>query len=116
MKTILVVDDEYSIVETVCEILTWEGYRCVKAADGRAGLALLAQERPALVLLDYMMPHMDGLQMLAAMKQNPDFSRVPVVMMSAAPLYLPQEQQLWDELLRKPFGLNQLLKAVKRFT
>jgi hypothetical protein len=36
-------------------------------------------------------------------------------MMSAAPLYLPREQQLWDELLRKPFGLNQLLKAVKRF-
>jgi CheY-like chemotaxis protein len=115
VKTILVVDDEYSIVETVCEILTWEGYRCVKAADGLAGLAMLAQERPALVLLDYMMPLMDGLQMLQAMKQDPEYSRIPVVLMTAAPMRIAREAQLWDALLRKPFGLQQLMTAVQRF-
>ena len=65
MATVLVVDDEFGIAELFDAILTDEGYRVLTAINGRHGLEMLAQERPDLVFLDYMMPVMDGAAMLA---------------------------------------------------
>lgn len=113
MKTILVVDDEFSIVDAVCEILAWEGYKAVGAENGVAGLAALGREKPDLVLLDFMMPLMDGVQMLRAMRQHPEYRTIPVVMVTAAPQGLPRGEKLWDALLPKPFEIEQLLKTVR---
>jgi CheY-like chemotaxis protein len=113
MKTILVVDDEFSIVDAVCEILAWEGYRAVGAENGKAGLVAMAQERPDLVLLDFMMPVMDGVQMLHAMRQHPEYRHIPVIMVTAAPQGLPRGEPLWNALLPKPFEIEQLLKTVR---
>jgi CheY-like chemotaxis protein len=113
MKTILIVDDEFSIVETLKEIVEWEGYRVITAPNGQAGLVAAEQEHPALVLLDYMMPVMDGLQMLEKVRTHDGLAATPVIMMTAAPLGIPSAQKRWDALLLKPFDAEQLTRAIR---
>jgi CheY-like chemotaxis protein len=111
--TILIVDDELSIAETLGEILAWEGYAVQMAPNGRAALSELERNVPGLVLLDYMMPVMDGLELLQIMRQRPELARVPVILMTAARLALPSEQQKFDALLRKPFEIDSVLRLVR---
>lgn len=113
-KTVLVVDDEFSIVETVGEILSWEGYQVITAAHGQAGLEQVRAQKPALVLLDYMMPVMDGLQMLRGLRDDQAIAATPVIMMTAAPLGIPESEKRWDALLLKPFEANELLRLIQR--
>jgi two-component system chemotaxis response regulator CheY len=114
MKTILVVDDEFSIAETVAEVIAFAGYQTVCAANGRAGLDAARSARPALILLDYMMPVMDGLQMLARVRADPDLREIPVVMMTAAPLGIADASRRWDALLIKPFDATQLVRTIRK--
>jgi CheY-like chemotaxis protein len=114
MKTILIVDDEFSIVETLSEILAFAGYAAVSAPNGRAGLEAARAHRPAVILLDYMMPVMDGLQMLARLRADPDLREIPVVMMTAAPLGIPDPTRRWDALLIKPFDAPRLTGTIDR--
>jgi two-component system response regulator VicR len=72
MKTILVVDDEYALVESITELLQEEGYRVVSAGNGRDGLAMLQKEKPDLVLVDFMMPIADGKELVGGMRSLAD--------------------------------------------
>jgi CheY-like chemotaxis protein len=114
VKTLVIIDDEFSIVETLTEVLEWTGYRVLTAANGQAGLDLVHAERPALVLLDYMMPVMDGLQMLEKLRQHDGLAATPVIMMTAAPLGIPSAQRRWDALLLKPFDAEQLTRTIHK--
>jgi len=114
MKTILVVDDEFDIVDVLSDLLTAEGYRVVTASNGREGLTRAAEAHPDLILLDRMMPVVDGAEMLRLLRQEPELDRIPVIMMSAA-----EGRRLAQELgcaafLKKPFDLNTLLETVAR--
>ncbi|MEX2220041.1 MAG: response regulator, partial [Phycisphaerales bacterium] len=84
MKTILIVEDMAIFREPLEAVLRREGYRVVCAADGQEGLAAMAGEVPAAVLLDLSLPVMSGQAMLAKMRENPRLARVPVVVLSAA--------------------------------
>jgi CheY-like chemotaxis protein len=113
MPTILVVDDEPAVRELVVEVLRLEGYAAVGAADGRAALAALERVAPALVLMDVMMPGLDGRGAYLAMRARPAGAAVPVVLMSAAadPARLPPGAAAF---LAKPFDLDELLGLVAR--
>jgi CheY-like chemotaxis protein len=114
MQTILIVDDEYTIAETLSEILAYEGFEPRTAANGQLGLESMEAKRPDLVLLDYMMPVMDGMKMIRAMKADPRWARIPVILMTAAP---PKALQAfaatWDALLRKPFDADHMMKVIR---
>jgi CheY-like chemotaxis protein len=84
MATVLVVEDEFGIADPEA-VLDDEGHSILMAANGKLGLEMLAQERPHLVFLDYMMPVMDGASMLRSMTADPSFRDIPVVMMSSLP-------------------------------
>lgn len=112
-QSILIVDDEFSLAETLAEILAWEGYVIVTAPNGRVALTEMEKAAPSLVLLDFMMPVMDGLEMLRWMRQRPGLERIPVILMTAAHLALPPEQRQYDALLRKPFEVSAVLKLVR---
>lgn len=111
-RTILVVDDEFSILETLVELLTWEGYDTMTAGDGEAAIVALEQRTPDLVLLDYMMPAMDGMRVLERMRADVRWATVPVVFMTAA--RLPQTEKRWSAVLNKPFETTKLLATVRR--
>jgi CheY-like chemotaxis protein len=110
--TILIVDDEFSIVETLGEILTWEGYAVVMAPNGRAALEEIQRAAPDLVILDFMMPIMDGLEMLRELRRDPRHEKLPVILMSAARA-LPGEPRQYDALLRKPFEVSAVLALLR---
>jgi CheY-like chemotaxis protein len=114
MAPILIVDDEFGIVEAIEGFLQDEGYRTATALNGRQALEKMSQERPCLVLLDYMLPVLNGAAVLEAMKNDPHLRKIPVVLMSASP------ERMWKhlpatEFLPKPFGLVQLLDVVHRY-
>lgn len=115
MRSILVVDDEYGIAEVLNAILSDEGYRVATAINGRQGLTRLAEMTPDIVLLDYMMPILDGAGMLSAMAAEPIYRAIPVIMMSAL-----DEPQIIDRcagyvaFLRKPFKSAAVVNVVSR--
>jgi CheY-like chemotaxis protein len=109
-KVVLVVDDEFAIVEAVEEILTWEGYTVRTAPNGRVALDLMSKERVDLVLMDMMMPMMGGVETATAMKGDARLRDIPIVAMSAAPA--PQDD-LWVARLRKPFGFERLIRTLR---
>jgi CheY-like chemotaxis protein len=83
MKTILLVDDEYALVENLTDLLQEEGYRVVSAANGKDGLARAVAETPDLVITDFMMPIADGRELVRGLRNIPQFRSTPIVMMSA---------------------------------
>lgn len=113
-QTILIVDDEFSIVETLAEVLSWEGYVVLTAPDGRAALESIERSTPSLVLVDYMMPVLDGVGFMRALRSDARYVRLPVILMTAARALPAGDERQYDALLRKPFEVATLLDQVRR--
>jgi CheY-like chemotaxis protein len=111
--TILVVDDEPLIRDVIVDVLQDEGYGVVTADDGHAALELVRQEAPALVLMDVMMPRMDGRAAFRAMREHAHGDGVPIILMSAMAEPANLDPQI-TAFLRKPLDLDQLLALVSR--
>ena len=112
MKTVLVVDDEFDLASTVRAILEGEGYRVDVCATGREAIDRLKAGRPDLVLLDVMLPGVDGYGVLQSIRQAPGLADVPVVLMNSYPPKAGGGG--WQGFLRKPFSLGSLLDAVRQ--
>jgi CheY-like chemotaxis protein len=113
MATVLVVDDEFGIAELFEAILEDEGHRVLTASNGRHGLEVLAKERPDVVFLDYMMPVMDGANMLRRMTADQKLQHIPVVMMSSIPEAAVAERcSGYVKFMRKPFYVSQVTDVV----
>lgn len=113
MTTVLIVDDEPVLRAVLHEVLVEEGYTVLEAADGRAMLALVERNRPDLVLMDVMMPGLDGRDAYQALRGRPDPAAVPVVMMSAA-VHPTGLDPTFAAFVPKPFVLDHLLAVVTR--
>src|SRR6184192_859305 len=113
---ILVADDDQSLVRTLTWILKENGYDVVTAPGGENLLGRLEEERPQLLLLDIMMPKVDGLQLLQKMKADDRFRDLPVLMISSMP---PEEATVRSlglgaaDFIPKPFRVRELLARVK---
>jgi CheY-like chemotaxis protein len=108
---ILVIDDEFGIGELLRDLLTDEGHEVLLAINGRQGLEVMAQARPALVLLDFMMPVLDGAAVLKAMSANPALSQIPVILMSSLPeATINARTRGHTHYVRKPFRIEDILK------
>lgn len=114
MRTVLVVDDEFGTVEVLVAALEDAGYRVLTAANGRRALERLEENKPDLVISDFMMPLMDGTALVTAMRTNASFRDIPVIMMSAAPeAALRKHLDGYEAFLRKPFRIPALLEIVR---
>jgi CheY-like chemotaxis protein len=111
VKTVLVVDDEPVLRVLMREILQDEGYAVLDAADGRGMLELLQGVHPDLVLMDVMMPGVDGREAYQALRSRTDLPDLPVVMMSAAVQPGKLDHSI-AAFLRKPFDLTELVELV----
>ncbi len=112
-RTVLLVDDEHAIVEALGEILAWDGYAVKTAANGRAALQVLRDGPVDVILLDMMMPALDGLQAAAAIRGDAALRHIAIVLMSAAPIPR-RERPDWDASLQKPFDLETLRRTLTR--
>jgi two-component system alkaline phosphatase synthesis response regulator PhoP len=113
-KTILVVDDEFSTTEILTFVLEHEGYRVLTSFNGRDGLDKLRLSPVALVILDVMMPIMNGAEMARAMKSDPELSSVPVLITSALSEATVQGMfEGYHGFLRKPFRMESVLAMVQ---
>ena len=117
-RSILIVDDEISIVEALAEILTWEGFSVVTAGHGRTALEQLAKAPVDIVLMDVMMPVMNGFDASRKIKENPATAEIPILMLSAKSQVYEQEQGLESgaaQYICKPFTPGELVEQVAQF-
>jgi DNA-binding response OmpR family regulator len=110
---VLIIDDDPDIRDAVTEVLTLDGHEVYSAAEGEQGLVRCRVVRPDLVLLDLMMPGMNGWDFLKSLRRDEELSRIPVVVVSA----LGRVPELpVSGFLPKPFGLDALLSVVRTAT
>jgi len=115
-RKILVIEDEKDIRELVRYNLEAEGFAVVEASDGEIGLALSARERPALVLLDLMLPGLSGLEVCRKLREGEDLSRVPILMLTARAAEVDKVLGLEmgaDDYVTKPFSPRELVARVR---
>lgn len=116
-KKILAVDDEKHIVRLLKTNLERVGYEVVTANDGREALQKVVEEHPDLLVLDVMMPYMDGFEVLQNLRRNPSTRDIPVIMLTAkaqdADVFKGWQSGV-DCYLTKPFNPMELLSFVKR--
>jgi len=113
MSRILIVEDEDVMADMLRDVLVTEGHEVFGAYNGEDGLKLLVEKRPDVVLLDLMLPILDGSGFLAAMRKDSDFHGTPVIAMTSAGL-TPRERGQFAAFLPKPFKLDDLLRALAR--
>ncbi len=114
--SILVVDDDSAILELIAQVLIDEGYSVLTASDGRTALALARNRLPKLILLDLMMPEMNGWQVIAALKSFNPTRTIPVILLSARRDLATTAHDLGaNAYLEKPFDLDDLVQHVQSY-
>ncbi len=112
-KKVLIVDDESAILQTLRFNLERVGYTVCTAGDGRSAITLAKTERPDLIILDIMLPVLDGIEACREIRKN---SRVPIIMLTAKDQEIDKVLALElgaDDYVTKPFGLHEFLARVK---
>lgn len=117
MAKILVVDDEQDIVETMVFMLKQKGYECIWAYDGEEGLRLAKEESPDLIMLDVMMPKINGYKICRLLKFDSRYKNIPIIMVTAR----GQEQDIAigeetgaDEYITKPFEFSNVFEKIEK--
>jgi two-component system alkaline phosphatase synthesis response regulator PhoP len=113
---ILVVDDETYIVELVKFNLEKEGFRVIVAYDGLSALDIVQEQRPDLIILDIMLPNIDGLEVCRHLKSDPNYHTIPIIMLTAkgeeVDTILGLEMGA-DDYIKKPFSPREMVARVK---
>jgi DNA-binding response OmpR family regulator len=116
-ETVLIVDDEEILLETIAFNLEKSGFKTLKASDGNSGLALALQEKPSLVILDVMLPGMTGWDICRALRESPEFPKnTPIIMLTARSAGSDRAKGYdagADDYLIKPFVMKELIDHVR---
>ncbi len=118
---ILVVDDQPELAEFIKTVLGEEGYIVSVCTDGRKAVSMIAEEKPAAVILDVMMPETDGFEVLRQLRTSPAGQRLPVILMSGAWRRNEKQRQIGATsdiaptiVLPKPFELSDLDRCLRQ--
>ncbi len=117
-KRILIVDDQKKLVELVRFKLEKEGFECLAASDGEEGLEMAKKENPDLILMDVMMPKINGFQVCRLLKSDENYKHIPIIMLSAKD---QESDKFWgkesgaDDYMTKPFDLEKLFQKVHEY-
>jgi two-component system, OmpR family, alkaline phosphatase synthesis response regulator PhoP len=115
-KKVLVVDDEIHIVHVVAIKLRNNGYDVITAENGAEAFKIACEERPDVIVTDFQMPAMTGLEMVEALRQRQDTADIPVIMLTARGFAIDDSQKQHlriSECLSKPFSPKELLRTVE---
>lgn len=116
LRKVVCVEDEPEMIDLIRLILSRKGFEVIGADGGVAGLAAVRREKPDLVLLDLMMPEMDGWQVYQQLKADPETAQIPVVVVTAKAQNIDKVLGLHiakvDDYISKPFSLQELVDRV----
>jgi DNA-binding response OmpR family regulator len=113
--TVLIVDDEYGLADIIADLLRELGYDVEIAINGQLGLASLLTRPANIVVVDLMMPVMDGPEMIRRMRADPALANVPIIMMTALPEGIPDDDSVRaNAVLVKPFSFTELVDVIER--
>ena len=118
MKKILIVDDEADIIEILQFVLEANGYECVTAMDGEEGLKLAREISPDLIILDVMMPKINGYKISRLLKYDNKYKDIPIIMVTARSQLEDKaigEETGVNEYITKPFELDAIVKKVEEY-
>lgn len=118
MKKILIVDDEQDIVESLKFVLETSDYTCYCAYNGEDGLRLAKEIMPDLIILDVMMPKINGYKISRLLKYDAKYKNIPILMVTARSQEedkLIGEETGADEYITKPFELNEVVQKVEQY-
>jgi CheY-like chemotaxis protein len=113
-KLVLIVDDDRDVRDAMAELLSDEGYECLHAKNGLEALAVLKLERPGLLLVDLIMPIMNGVDLLVRLRQDPCLRDIPVIAMTAANDRMVGVK-LDGPVLHKPIDLTLLSQMLAQY-
>ncbi len=117
-RTVVCIEDEPGVIELIRLILERRGLRVVGAVSGAEGLEVVRQVKPSLVLLDLMMPGMDGWEVYRRMKADAMMKTIPVIIVTAKAEgideVLAKHIAKVDDYIKKPFSLQELLQSIDR--
>jgi CheY-like chemotaxis protein len=113
-RLVLIVDDDRDVRDAMAELLCDEGYECLQARNGLEALAVLKVERPGLLLVDLIMPIMNGVDLLARLRQDPALRDIPVIAMTAANDRMVGVK-LDGPVLHKPIDLTLLSQMLAQY-
>ena len=119
MSLILVVDDTALAREAVARLLEFEGFKTVRASNGKEAYATLYSQKPDLVLLDLMMPEMDGITFIRMIRRNPQWEMIPVIVLTGLRddnLLIARARELGvaDLIPKATFGFEHLLARIRK--
>jgi len=115
---ILVVDDEADLVETIQFALELEGYNVLVASNGEEGLNIARQEKPDLILLDLMLPKLDGYKVCRLLKFDERYKSIPILMLTARTQEKDKilgKETGANEYITKPFEMDELMAKIKSY-
>lgn len=118
MKKVLIVDDEADIIEILKFVLEAQGYECITATDGESGLNLAREIRPDLIILDVMMPKINGYKISRLLKYDSKYKDIPILMVTARSQEEDKiigEETGADEYITKPFQVDYVVEKVKSY-
>ena len=117
-KRVLIADDEQDIVETIKFNLELENIECIEAYDGEEALLKAKKEHPDLIILDIMMPKINGYKVSRLLKFDESYKHIPIIMLTArtqeTDIKLGEETGA-DEYVTKPFNMDKLISVVKSY-
>ena len=117
-KKILIADDETDIVETLQFMLEVEGFECLTAYNGEDALNMAKREMPDLLILDVMMPKINGYKVCRLLKFDAKYKNIPILMVTARSQEEDKmigEETGADEYITKPFEINDVVEKVKKY-
>jgi DNA-binding response OmpR family regulator len=117
-KKILIADDEIDIVETLQFMLEVEGFECITAYNGEDALNLAKREHPDLIILDVMMPKINGYKVSRLLKFDAKYKKIPILMVTARSQEEDKmigEETGADEYITKPFEITDEVEKVKKY-
>lgn len=119
MKKILFIEDESALQKTVSAAFEQEGIEIISAVDGEIGLRLAQEKNPDLILLDLILPKMDGFEVLKALKSDPAYSHIPIVVLTNLESNADVERALSlgakSYLVKANYALPQMVEKIKEF-
>lgn len=118
MSKILLVEDDEDIVRTIEYVLSKKGYQCISAFDGMDGFQKAKTENPDLILLDLMLPKMNGYKISRLLKFDEKYKKIPIIMLTAKAQESDKKlgfETGADEYVTKPFEIDKLVEIIEKY-